>query len=305
MMNIVIVGGGAIGLLWYQALHNIIDIDVSLKTKHTLDEFYFTNTNGDTTKIAIKNSSEKLIKQADIILVCVKTFHVNQALKELNSLVNENTVIIFNHNGLGAYDEINLPNNTSPLLALITTHGSKKVSNKNIIHTGQGNCSLGLISGELNKEQQNQITELLNSALPTVIWYDNIKQQQWLKLAINSVINPITAIENIPNGDICHPKYSNQILTLINEFVTVANSQGFLFNTLDLQEKITNVAKKTAPNSSSMRVDINNHKKTEIDNINGYLIKIAEAENIEVPTHKKVFFQVKVISGNTIKDDKL
>lgn len=305
MMNIVIVGGGAIGLLWYQALNKITDIEVCLKTKHEIDDFYFTNINGETTKISVSLASTGLIEKADIILICVKAFHVNQALKEITPLINENTMLIFHHNGLGAYDELNHSINSSPLLTLITTHGSKRVSNKNVIHTGEGNCSLGLLSGSLSKDSQKQVTELLNSALPTVTWHDDIKQQQWLKLAINSVINPLTAIENISNGALCDIKYKNQILMLINEFINIANSQGFLFNATELLNTITDVAQKTAANSSSMRADINNHKKTEIDYINGYLIKIAENENIDASTHKKVYFQIKVLSGSAIKGDKL
>lgn len=299
-MNIVIVGGGAIGLLWYQALNKITNIDICLKTKHKINDFYFTNINGNTEKIHVKTASCVKIKKADVILLCVKAFHVNQALKELNELISDNAIIILHHNGLGAYDEINHPNHKSPILALITTHGSKRVSNKSIVHTGEGKCSLGLLVGNIEKQQQINITQLLNAALPSVIWHDNIKHQQWLKLAINSVINPITAIANIPNGDLCKLKYKNQMLMLINEFVIVAKSQGYSFNAVDLLTTITEVADKTAANSSSMRADINNHKKTEIDYINGYLIKIAEAENIDVPAHKKVYFQVKVISGNAI-----
>lgn len=301
-MNIVIVGGGAIGLLWYQGLNKLNNVNVSVKTRHPTANFYFTNLQGETQNISVTQASAHHIESADVIMLCVKAFQVQSVIREISPLISENTTIIFNHNGLGVHEEITcIEQENIHYLTLITTHGCKRISKENIIHTGEGVCDIGVLSGEFNTDQQTLLLPILSQALPKVCWQNDIKHKQWVKLAVNCVINPITAIENIANGELIKPQYRQQILSLVEEFIDVANSQGFSFTVLDILNTILDVAEKTAANSSSMRADISNRRKTEVDYINGYLIKVAEAKNIQTPMNKKVFLQLKVISGQVLK----
>lgn len=310
VMNIVIVGAGAVGLLFYQAFNrykNAENLSLSLKSHNTItSSFTFTNIQGLSSLTPLVSTTKKHLIAADIILICVKSYQVNSALKDTVALLNKKATIILCHNGMGAFEEYlelqedssNDKNNliSQTVLSLLITHGSKKSTKQHIIHTGQGIGDLGYIYGDYNHELLQKITRLFNRVLPSISWHDNIKEKQWLKLAINTVINPLTAVHNIANGQILLPKYHHQINQLIDEFNTVANKHGIEFSNDFLLSKIYDVARKTARNRSSMLSDVINKRKTEIDYINGYIVKLGKEYNVTTITHQALIQQVKALN---------
>ena len=136
--------------------------------------------------------------------------------------------------------------------------------------------------------------------MPTVTCSDAINEKQWLKLAINCVINPITALENIDNGQLLNDRFQAQIKALIHEIVAVAAFENITFNVDELLAIVLNVAEKTARNSSSMRSDILQKRKTEIDYINGYVVAVANKMAFSVPENKKLLQQVKALEKSQV-----
>ncbi len=287
-MKIVIVGQGAIGLLWYHKLSQHPDNQVALlcsaDTKNIPDSLSFTNAKG-TVLTKINHIQKEQLKQADIVLFCLKAYSFQQAFDDYLPFINKSTPIILCHNGMLAEED--LPKNKL-LLSLLTTHASKKDNAFSITHTGLGSCDLGLLQGGTSQAQCQLITEALHQALPETCWYDDIKQKQWRKLAINCVINPLTAINNCDNGALTAPEYQEQIQAILKEFILVAKHFEQDFQLEELKALVLSVAKSTAKNCSSMRSDILNHRKTEIAHINGFIVQAAKRLNIPAPENTKL-----------------
>ena len=83
-MNIVIVGQGAIGLLWYHQLventKNNVTLLCSKRLKEPPAQTYFTNTENQTSETPLALVTDSDIHQAELILVCVKSYHLASAL---------------------------------------------------------------------------------------------------------------------------------------------------------------------------------------------------------------------------------
>ena len=184
---------------------------------------------------------------------------------------------------------------TQPCYALLTTHASKILQPFHAQHTGLGHNDLGLITGKACSIKQDKILQILTQALPTLTLSDNIKEKQWLKLAINCIINPITAIDNIDNGLILNDKYIALIDSLLAEITTIASYQGLSFTVNDLKNQVLSVAIKTTKNCSSMRSDIIQKRKTEIDYINGYIVDLAKDYEIPTPENEKIVQQINAL----------
>ncbi len=294
-MNITILGQGAIGLLWYHQLAKDASNHVSLMCSARVESAplitTFTDINNQTTNRALILTTNDTLPNAELILLCVKSYHVATALLPIAKQINANATVIFCHNGMIDFKQF--ASLTQPCYALLTTHGSKRVKPFHAQHTGLGHNDLGLLSGDQAEIVQKKIVYTLSKALPSLTLSDNIKMKQWLKLAINCVINPITAIDNIENGQLLSNTYDTVIETLLNEIVAVARYKGIILSSSELKMQALTVANNTRKNCSSMRSDILQHRKTEIDYINGYIINIAKEAGIPVPENERLLQQVK------------
>jgi len=296
-MNIVIIGQGAIGLLWYHHLAkistNAVSLACSSRTKAIPSHYRFTDLDKQSALLPLTAANNTTFAEAELILVCVKSYQVSAAVQAFNNKITSEAVIVFCHNGMGAFDDISSLSQAA--CALLTTHGCKINRPFHAQHTGTGHNDLGLISGSVAASVRDNIAATLTQALPTLALTDNIKAKQWLKLAINCVINPLTAIDNIDNGQLLNDKYQQIVTALINEVIAVARLEGIKFEAKSLEAKVWQVATDTASNCSSMRSDILRQRKTEINYINGYLVNLAKKHGILVPENEKLLQQIKAL----------
>lgn len=113
----------------------------------------------------------------------------------------------------------------------------------------------------------------------------------WSKLAVNCVINPLTAIWNCPNGELRH--HPQEIMQICEEVAAVIEREGHHTSAEDLRDYVMQVIDATAENISSMLQDIRALRHTEIDYINGFLLRRARAHGIAVPENTRLFEMVK------------
>lgn len=300
-MNIVVIGQGAIGLLWYRQLAHHTDHNVLLKCSNRIkippEHYYFTDINGQKHQQALKLASNKDFNKADIVLFCVKSYQVQAALDEINNCISPHTALIFCHNGMTDY--YNLAS-TQPCLSLLTTHACKVLSPFHIQHTGLGYNDIGLINGEMAQTTLSLTLKALEQALSPLHYGAQIQEKQWLKLAINCVINPLTTLYNIDNGSINEPEYGKEFDLLLTEVIAIARLEGVIFEFSTLKRQISDVAQKTAHNCSSMRSDILNNRPSEIHYINGYIVNLAKKHHINVPINQGIVNKIENLTNTTI-----
>lgn len=125
----------------------------------------------------------------------------------------------------------------------------------------------------------------------------DFKKQQWNKLFVNSVINPITALTGKTNGIALSCQLKGTVERIIEECVKVGRMEGIEAEKDDVLKLVNSVASKTALNTSSMLQDVQKGKVTEIDSINGHVIRLAKKHGISVPANETLYALVKAIEG--------
>ena len=301
-MNIVIIGQGAIGLLWYfklsQQANNNVTLRCSGKVKNLPKRMTFTDSSQQNHQQIIAFASDEHLQQADLIIYCLKAYALEDAHLQYHPLFNNNATIIFSHNGLIDIQSFALPlKNNQAILAMLMTHGSLKTDHFTITHTGEGHSDIGLIAGNISETKLNKLVDSLNEALSPVILQQDIKEKQWIKLAINCVINPLTAIHNGNNGMITNIKFEQEVQAILQEVVMIALKHEVILSLNDLTQTVFNVAEKTALNCSSMRSDILARRKTEIDHINGFVHQQGVMFNIATPQNTALWQQIKKLES--------
>jgi len=318
MTTLHIVGSGAIGSLLAAGahkhkIHYALYPRTPVTTPVTPPDKSVSNTPGyvqwtDGTQYPltqVKTNKQPLFEN-DILLLPLKVYQLESALTEWRSLLSRKTPVILLHNGLGGYEIAQkiLPD-SQPLVLATTSHGAMKQHDNShqchVVYTGVGATQLGLAPhlipkyGSHNPVWFNTLQQTLNSVLPPVQSQQNILSALWAKLAINSVINPLTALNDIPNARICDDEFATKRKQLCEEFVLVARACGFCFEADDIEQRVIKVATLTGKNYSSMHQDVMHNRTTEIDAINGYLVQLANKKGIEVPLNTFLVEQIKAL----------
>ena len=298
--NIVIVGQGAIGLLLYAHLAKTPALHLSLLTsnKHNFANFTFSHYQQKSEIIAVNKAAHSHLQSADVVIYCVKSYQVAAAIQSHQIYFNKNATIVLAHNGMGTLAELPKAVLTQPIIAMLLTHGSKKLSAEHVEHTGLGQIDVGLINGRLAPERQQSLIALFQQSLPPVHWHQDIVKKQWLKLTVNCVINPITALNNINNGEVNQERFAQSIKNIIAEIVAVSAKEGLVFTQQELEGNVAMVAQATAKNCSSMRADVLNHKTTEIDHINGYIHRLGLKQQVATPENSRLWQAVKALKNS-------
>lgn len=295
-MNIVILGSGAMGLLYYKQLWQAHNVSIRFRNDNHIEDvkLTFTNIFGQSSQLPIRCANTQELNTADIILSTVKAYDVVQALTNLK--LNPSIPIILMHNGMGTIESLSnkLKN---PLLPLLTTQASKKLAVRHIQHTGNGVNQLGYINKK-DKLLTKKLFYALETSIPGMQLSNDIRTLQWKKLAVNCAINPLTAIFNINNGLLDNKLYKSTIKQITNELITVGKCEGLNLDYKQLLNTIDQVIHKTKHNSSSMRQDVINHRTTEIEFINGYIVKMGLKHNIETPVNEMMIKQITDINYN-------
>lgn len=125
----------------------------------------------------------------------------------------------------------------------------------------------------------------------------DIDRALWCKLAINGVINPLTALENCSNGALLEPRHGPILESLCAEIEAIARAAGHPLFAQPLIHQVKQVAASTAANRSSMLEDISAGRPTEIDQITGYLCRVADARGVAAPLNRQLLQEIHRLEG--------
>ncbi|TOI93902.1 2-dehydropantoate 2-reductase [Vibrio parahaemolyticus] len=290
MVNILILGPGAIGSLWatkFQlAGHQVSVWGRTSEPQHSL-------TLDDSPTMEFPNQHIPSLQQADLILVTVKAWQVITALKPLIEHIHHDAIVMLMHNGMGTAEQVEEMLSGNPVVIATTTHGAYKPNKEHVMHTGQGITQVGGFNA--SGAQCQFLQDVMQHALPEVVWNPNINAALWTKLAINCAINPLTALHQCKNGDLAHGDFQDTLKNITKELVEVMNKEDIATQFDVLFETIMQVVRATSENYSSMRQDVFHQRPTEIDFITGYLLKAAEKHHINTPENLELYQRIKQI----------
>lgn len=286
-MKITVLGCGALGQIWLAALEQQgHEVQGWLRVPQPYCSVNVIDLHGaEINKTLIANDPTFLAK-TDLLLVTLKAWQVSEAVKNLQFILPEHCPVLLLHNGMGTLDE--LTTLRQPLLRGVTTHAARHDGTV-IVHVAAGITHVGPISPAA--AAMSDLAETLHAALPDVAWHNNVASAAWQKLAVNCVINPLTVFYNCTNGELA--EHREEIDVLSNEVAAVMEREGQHISREWLIDYVMDVIRSTAGNTSSMLQDIRAQRRTEIDYINGYVIRRARAQGLSTPENNRLFEFIK------------
>jgi len=235
------------------------------------------------------------IGPVDLAIVFVKSTMTREAMQENKALIKESTIVLTLQNGLGNVEAILETVPASHVMAGTTAHGATMLGPGRMKHAGQGKTVIGELSGEMTKRAAD-LSDMFNRACLLTETSDNAIGLIWGKLLSNVGLNAITAITGLLNGQILDYPETEELMRLaVLEAKAVADAKGVRLSYDDAVEHTRALCKATAPNRSSMLQDISNKRKTEIDMINGAIVREGRALGIPTPINLALTNLIKTI----------
>ncbi len=292
-MKTVVVGAGAMGTFITARLsmagHEVWLLEVNDKRVTKIKENGICleeNEDSNVLEFPTITSDPNEIGEADAVILMVKAFDTEDALKLVLPAISEKTVVLTLQNGMGNIELIRKYISEERVIAGTTSHGALLIDDGHVRHTGVGDTSIGSLSVDSEKHT-GKLKELFDDSGINTSISDDVTSLLWGKLLINMSINPLTAIMRIKNGRIVElPHLIEIIKQMLAESLKVASKIGVNIPFDNSLEKVMEVCRNTSQNNSSMLQDILAGRRTEINQINGALVTYGEQCGVETPINK-------------------
>ncbi|MDM7275686.1 MAG: 2-dehydropantoate 2-reductase [Thermoprotei archaeon] len=239
----------------------------------------------------VKAGLEPPREGCDYTIIATKAY---DAPKALEAVAPHSKVLAVACNGFGPLEAA--ASLSKQALGVIVDYGVTRLSDTRVEVRGLGSLTIGPPRGSTGEAMGHAETlaRILELGGANVRVVDDIEPWRWLKAAVNAVINPITALARKPNSIILDEKLKPLVEGLTREAALTASKLGVAMP-LDPLSYVYEVASRTRDNKSSMLADVEAGRRTEIEEINGYIVRVAESLGLEAPYNKTLYSLVKTL----------
>ena len=288
-MNFLIVGPGAMGCLFAARLkiagNDVAILDHNEKRARKINE-HGINVNGVSEEytVHIPTIAGNVPFTPDFILICVKSINTKEAGESVASFIGPDTTVVTLQNGLGNIETLTEIFGHDRVLGGVTAQGATLLGEGKIKHAGEGETVIGPKGKEEGPAQK--LLSTMNKAGFQTRLADNVEDLIWGKLVINVGINALTAITRLKNGRIPMINGTRKIMEdAVMEAVTVAEAKAITLPYEDPLSRVITVCEATKDNVASMLQDVLKERITEVDMINGAIVREGDALGIPTPVN--------------------
>lgn len=217
----------------------------------------------------------------DVALIVVKGHQTCRAAEWARQILKPDGIAVTLQNGLGNLEIITEEVGAQRAAIGVSMQGATLTAPGVVRHAGKGLTTLGYTPD--TREKLQELAALLNRAGIETRLTGDVRGLLWGKLVVNSAINALTAILQVPNGWLVENTDARAIVTAAaQETANVAQALGVTLPYPDAAERALVVATATASNQSSTLQDVLRGAPTELERINGAVIR--EGRRVGVPT---------------------
>lgn len=300
-MYIVILGAGAMGCLFggrlAEAGHNVVLVDVWPEHLDTINRDGLTlETVAGTRNIRIAGCRvEQVELPPELLVVFTKSIHTAQALNSAKHLLGQNTWVLTLQNGLGNVEAVEAFVPRSRIAVGTTTWPSDLSGPGRVRSRGEGNTRILAADTQVTPDLERISHALDQSGLNCSISRE-VFAIIWEKLAFNAALNSLTAVTGLSVGGVAATTEGRELAhTIAREVVMVANRKGISASEPAVLATVDSALREHGDHLPSMLQDIRTGRKTEIEAINGAVVREAALLGIAVPATLSLYRLVRML----------
>ncbi|MBO2943223.1 2-dehydropantoate 2-reductase [Paenibacillus sp. F411] len=240
-------------------------------------------------------------QDADFTLLTVKQGAVKETAEQLFVPYQGHRLVCL-QNGTGHVQRLNKLLPAWQVYTAVTTEGASRAGLAEVVHAGSGETHLGLMKalhpqepalqgapGNHSGNGELELKNLMHQAGFKTFLSNSLDKFMYRKLLINAVINPLTALWRVTNGELLASDERIAFMRLLYEEGTAVYRACGISYDEDLWERILGVCRATSGNTSSMLRDVEEGKETEIAAINGSIVHLAEGCGVQAAAHRLIW----------------
>lgn len=312
-MKIVVVGGaGAMGGVWASRLQaggaDVAVLDVSPAALDAIrrDGLVIDRKDGTIETVPMRASADPAdLGPADVVLFFTKSYHTRSAAELAAPLVGSDTTVVSLQNGWGNSDVLAEVFPAERMVMGVTYHSALVRGPGRIGHTNDaGPTFVGPFRDGAPLGRAEAVAEVMRAGgIATTVTAD-AKTEVWKKLILNCATLPTAALTRLYSGEMGKPGPVRDLLDeLTREAVAVARALGRDITAEERIAAIHNLLAGAGKGKASMLQDVEAQRTTEIDVVNGAVVREGDRLGIAVPVNRAMVALVKGLERSWRQDD--
>src|SRR5436309_12688451 len=233
------------------------------------------------------------VRDCSLILFCVKANDTSATAAQMAPFVRPDATVVCLQNGVDNADQVRAAANVVAVPAAVYVAVSVPEPGR-VKHLARGDLTIGPPS-----KTTEEVANLFVRAGISCRICDNIQGELWLKLLCNCALNAISALGHARYGEIAKSDNAKQLMEqIVDEVLAVARAARVVLPGVDDgpsgMAAAMEIATQMADAFSSTAQDLNRDRPTEIDALNGYIVRRGAELGVPVPVNHALFTLVKL-----------
>ena len=296
-MNVAVMGAGAVGCYYggmlARAGHSVVLIGRQPHVDAVRHDGLFMDTQSFQALVPIQASTEaSAIRGAQLVLCCVKAGDTESAAADMAPHLAPDATLLSLQNGVDNAGRLQalLQREVTPAVVYVAV---EMAGPGHVRHNGRGELVIG------PSPLSDALAKLFSDAGVPVQISDNVAGALWSKLILNCVYNALSAVTQLPYGRLVQGEDVKDVMRdVLHECLAVARGDGVSVPA-DIEEAVAGIARTMPAQFSSTAQDLARGKRSEIEHLNGYVLRRGAALGIETPVNRTLYAVVKLLEGRT------
>ena len=298
-MRIAVVGAGAMGSIFGAALARggddvtLVDVVEPLVEKVNAEGVTVVRGDDQTTTSVTATTDPSSVGTVDAVVFFVKCYHTASAAELARPLVGSETVVTSLQNGWGNGDVLAAAFPPEQVVVGVTYNSGLLVEPGVVMHPADQPTVVGPFADGDTGGAKRLAEALERAGLATTV-ASPVRPEIWKKLILNAATLPPAALTGLNAGALgAHEQVRELVAETAREATSVAHALGYSIEADERVETILALLERAGPTKGSMLQDFEAGRRTEIDVINGAVVKAADEQGVAVPLNRAFVALVK------------
>jgi 2-dehydropantoate 2-reductase len=298
-MKVAVVGAGAMGSIFgarfAEGGHDTVLVDVAEPLVEKINADGVTIVRGDEEKTAQlpATTDPAGVGEVDLVVFFVKCYHTSSAAEMARPLVGPDTVVASLQNGWGNGDVLASVYDPAQVVVGVTYNSGTVLELGKVAHPGVGPTYMGPFA-DGSRAGAERLAEAVSAGGLEAHVIDVIRPEIWKKLILNAATLPTASLTGMNAGALtAHELMRDLVSETAREATAVANALGYDIDADERIEYTHGLLERAGPTRGSMLQDFEAGRRTEIDVINGAVVRAAKETGVAVPLNRAFVALVK------------